>query len=107
MVTYEVTYEVALPASWTRDEVVGCTRIMGDVLADDVCPLVDGMTVKWAGTSGLPAGSDECSECKGSGTVGKPGFLTPCDFDGEDDDGEWYCDNGAIGRHDERVESGN
>ena len=53
MVTYEVTYEVALPASWTRDEVVGCTRIMGDVLADDVCPLVDGMTVEWARTGGV------------------------------------------------------
>ena len=50
---YEVTYKVALPASWTRDEVVGCTRIMGDVLADDVCPLVDGMTVEWARTGGV------------------------------------------------------
>ena len=53
MVAYEVTYKVALPASWTRDEVVGCTRIMGDVLADDVCPLVDGMTVEWARTGGV------------------------------------------------------
>lgn len=55
----------------------------------------------------LHAGSKECPRCKGSGTVGKPGFLMPCDFDGVDEDGEWYCDNGAIGRHDERVESGN
>ena len=51
--------------------------------------------------------SKECPTCKGSGTVGKPGFLTPCDAVGDDDDGEWYCDEGAIGRHDERVENGN
>ena len=55
----------------------------------------------------LHAGSKECPTCKGSGTVGKPGFLTPCDAVGDDDGGEWYCDEGAIGRHDERVENGN
>ena len=38
----------------------------------------------------------DCPTCDGSGLVGPAGHWTPCGAEGDNDCGEWYCDDGIV-----------
>ena len=38
----------------------------------------------------------DCPTCDGSGLVGPAGHWTPCDAEGDNDCGEWYCNDGIV-----------
>ena len=42
----------------------------------------------------------DCPTCDGSGLVGPAGHWTPCDAGGDNDYGEWCCDDGIVTNED-------